>query len=371
MTRNIRSNHVTCLLLVLAVLSSCSKSEIDQARPQSVQPTSVGVISQAVSFSEDRSSVESVGTSRALYAATIYPETGGEVKSVRFSSGQFVKKGQTLATLDDVQQKLAVARAKVRLQDADQILARYKRIDVPGAISESQIDAAQTAVEAAKIDLLIAEESLSQRTIFAPFSGYVGLTDIDAGARITPQTVLTRLDDRTSLFVDFDLPEQVFSQIKSGSELTIIPFAASRTPVKAIITTVGTRIDAERRSFSVRAEVDNTNDALRPGMSFRVSFQVPGEMYPSVPEAAIVWGADGPYIWTIEESKAKRVPVTIVGRDDGVVLVRAPLEAGDRIIAEGVQKVRDGATIRDLSTPGSDVQKTGSSRAPLSGAAAQ
>lgn len=147
---------ITCLLssltLSLLTVSACSKPDSVPAgpggRPQNAGP--VGVISQQVSFDQVRSTVESVGTSRARYAATLYPRTAGEVKSVRFVSGDFVKKGQVLATLDDVQERLAVARAKIRLQDTEQLLARYQRIDVPGAISESQIDASQTAVEAAK-----------------------------------------------------------------------------------------------------------------------------------------------------------------------------------------------------------------------------
>lgn len=304
------------------------------------------VVAEELRFREDSERLESVGTARAQQAATILPQASGEVLKMNFEPGQFVKSGQVLATLESTRERLDVARAKVTLQDSEQLLARYQRITVEGAISESQIDAAKTSVEAAQIGLDLAEEALSRKTIRAPFSGYVGLTEIDAGAMVSTQTEITRLDDRSVLFVDFSLPEQVFGRINEGDILPMTPFAARQTEVDAVVSVVDSRIDADRRSFMVRAKIDNSDDTLRPGMSFRIDYGLPGLTYPAVPEAAIVWGGDGPYIWTVEDNNANRVPVTIVSRTEGDVLVRAPLEAGDLIISEGVQKVRQGSPVR-------------------------
>ena len=122
--------------------------------------------------------------------------------------------------------------------------------------------------------------------------------------------------------------------------------------MNAVISVVDSRIDAQRRSFMVRAVVDNSEDQLRPGMSFRVNFDLPGDQYPAAPEAAIVWGGDGPYLYKIENGTAQRVSITIVSRQDGQVLVRAPLNTGDIIISEGVQKVRQGSEVINI-TPAS------------------
>ncbi|WP_370373311.1 hypothetical protein [Henriciella pelagia] len=81
-------------------------------------------------------------------------------------------------------------------------------------------------------------------------------------------------------------------------------------------------------------------------MSFRIGFSVPGENLPSVPEASIVWGGDGAYLWAVEDGRAQRVPVTIVGRTEGNVLVRADIQEGDWIVEEGVHKVRQGAPVQ-------------------------
>lgn len=331
----------------VAVLAGCgASSDTDRA---STRSGPVEVIGQPVEFRNETQRIEAVGTARARQAATLYPESNGEVTQIRFEAGEVVATGSILATLDDAEERLAIALAKVTLQEARQLLDRYERIDVPGAVSESQIDAARTAVEAAEIDLDLAREALNQRLIRAPFSGYVGIPQVDAGERITPQTAITQLDDRQSLFVDFEASEQVFGRISVGDTLRILPFADSGRSVEAVVKSIGSRIDPQRRLFTIRTEVDNGNDALRPGMSFRVGFDIEGEAFPAVPEAAIIWGGDGAYLWTVEEGTAKRMAVTIIARAEGEVLVRAPLAPGDIIIAEGVQKVRDGAQVTDIS----------------------
>ncbi|MFC6198365.1 efflux RND transporter periplasmic adaptor subunit [Ponticaulis profundi] len=339
-----------------AVLTGCSdSSQTEPARPES---SAIRVVLQEVSTGEDVQNIESVGTARARLAATIYPESNGEVQSINFQPGQKVKAGQVLARLDSRNERLAVERAEVTLKDAQQLLQRYERIDVPEAVSESQIDEARTAVEAARIDLELAEEALSRRTVFAPFEGYVGLTDIDPGARVTTSTVLTQLDDRGVLKVDFSVPEQVFGRIQEGTQIPITPFAAEQQEIMATVETLDTRIEPERRTFTIRTAVENASDELRPGMSFRMTLSIPGNSYPQVPEAAISWGGDGAYLWAVEGDAAKRVPITIVSRKEGRVLLKGDVQPGDLIVAEGIQKMREGVKVEGLGNTAPTVETT-------------
>lgn len=330
-----------CLAIGCADREVVNKSPEDEA---------VRVIGRQVEFRKARNRVEAVGTARARQAATIYPETEGEVTAIEFEPGDLVAKGDVLATLEDVEERLAVSQAQVTLAEAEQLLGRYERIDVAGAVSESQIDSARTAVEAAEIDLRLAREALDQRRVRAPFAGHVGIAEVDAGARITSQTTITQLDARDVLFVDFEAPEELFGRIEVGEILRLLPFSNSGAAVEAKVRTLGSRVDPQRRLFMVRTEVDNSDDRFRPGMSFRVEFDAPGKAYPVAPEAAIVWGGDGPYLWAVRDGAARRMPVSIVGRETGFALVDAPLEEGDVIVAEGVQKVREGARVDIIET---------------------
>ena len=343
-------NRIQSLLTFSALcltLSACSGAENTEP-PAGQRDAAVRILAAPVTMKRNFQRIEAVGTSRARQAATIYAQGEGEVVSIGFSSGQYVKAGHVLAQLENAEERFAVSQAEIAVEDANQLLARYEKIITPGAIAGTQVDAARTAVSAAKVRLDIARDALSRRTVRAPFSGYVGLTEVDPGARITPQTEITRIDDRSILYVDFSVPEQVFGEIAQGDILPMQPFAATDEPVSSEVLVVDSRIDPQKRSFTVRAKVDNQADTLRPGMSFRVDFQLPGNELPAVPEAAIVWGGDGAYLWAVRDGKAERMTVTIVARNDGEVLVDAPLVEGDLIIAEGVQKVREGVRVEDV-----------------------
>ena len=342
-------NYAFTVLLGMSLtllLAACGEKSAGSETAASMQTeSSVEIIPHTVVYQEDIISVEAIGTARAEKFAVIRADTGGEVTRVNFKAGDTVEKGDVLLTLQSDEERLAANRAEVALKNSQQLIDRYERIDVPGAISDSQIDEAKTAVEAAQIDLKLADVALSRRTVRAPFSGTVGLTDIDAGARITPETEITRLDDRSTLFVDFQAPEQVYSRVAPGDTISMEPFSGQGRTYEATVLTIDSRIDQVSRSFTVRAAIDNEDDTLRPGMSFKIGFDIAGQAYPVVPEAAIIWGGDGAYVWAVEDSLAKRVSVTIVDRQEGSVLVRAPIPEGGTIISEGVQKVRDGTPV--------------------------
>lgn len=348
------ANHSRTLMLgAMTVLVGCdSATESGQNWRQGRPEAAIKVIVQPVAFEADVSRVQAVGTSRAKASAEIFPEVNGEVVSVNFTAGSSIERGQVLIRLESRAEELAVRRAEVAVRDAEQLLDRYERIDVPGAISDSQIDTARTALDAAKIDLDLARNTLADRTVRAPFSGYTGLSDIDAGARVTPQTQITRLDDRSELFVDFSAPEQVFGGVEPGDILQMEPFAAQGQFVAATVQAIDSGIEPTTRSFTVRASIDNSEDLLRPGMSFRVNFDLPGQTYPTVPETSILWGGDGAYIWTVVDDVVVRTPVDVVARNDGRVLVRGDIPEATEVIVEGVQKVRPGSRVETEAVSG-------------------
>lgn len=94
-----------------------------------------------------------------------------------------------------------------------------------------------------------------------------------------------------------------------------------------------------------RAVLDNSADIFRPGMSFRVNLSIEGERFAAVPEAALLWGATGAYVWLAKDGKAQRVDVSVHQRLRGTILVSGEIREGDTLIAEGVQRLRTGQAI--------------------------
>ncbi|MGB3738960.1 MAG: efflux RND transporter periplasmic adaptor subunit [Pontixanthobacter sp.] len=322
------------------VLPGCSEAELEK------ESDPVPVVAQDVRFLPEETRVEAIGSARASTSAEVYAETAGRVTAVLFSAGDYVTKGETLLRLDDRQERLAVDAARVRVREADQLLSRYRRIEDTGALSESQIEAGETALASARVALSQAQTTLSDRTVRAPFSGHVGLTEIDAGDRVNDTTPIAQIDQRGTLYVDFPAPEAVFNALRPGQVVQVTPFSDPSRTIDARVVATDTSISQESRDFIVRTAIPNRNDNLRPGMSFRVVFTRNDETRPAFPEQAIVYGGEGAHIFVVRDGKAARVPVTITSRREGLVFVDGALRRGDRIIVEGVQKVRDGQDIR-------------------------
>ena len=325
--------------MLTVALAACS--DADEPRGDEA----VTVVADNPLMVSEQLQVEAVGSARAATSADLYPETAGQVVAVRFAAGDYVRRGQPLVVLDSRQERLAVDLAQVQVQEASQLLARYRRIEDTGAISDSQIEAGETALASARVELQQAREALADRTIRAPFSGHIGLTEIDAGDRVGPDTLIAQLDQRGTLFVDFPAPEAAFSRLNSGTMVTVTPFSDPDRTIDARVVTVDSNIATDRRTYTVRTAIDNSDDRLRPGMSFRVRFAGDGVVRPAVPEEAIVWGGEGSYLWQVVDGAAQRVPLTIASRRDGLALVDAAIAESDLVIVEGVQKVRQGQAV--------------------------
>ncbi len=334
------------LLASLLMLVGCTEEPETSLR----RSTETRVIVEPVALSSEMTRVEAVGTSRAMRSITLYSATSGEVVGVLFKPGQYVEKGQVLVELDQRDAKLAVDLAAVRLEDARRLFDRYQSSAAVGATLPTTLDAARTELEAARIELDRARINLEDRTVEAPFGGYVGITDVDVGDRIQPATAITTLDDRESLMVSFAVPEVLIDKIRVGDRVDVATWNATGPQATGEVIEIDSRINPDTRTFVTRARVENPTDSLRPGMSFRVALNMRGDPYPVLAEISLQWGADGSFIWSVVDGKARRVPVNIVQRQRGKVLVRGDLTPGDLVVVEGIQSLRPGTVVNPKMT---------------------
>ncbi|MBT8089880.1 MAG: efflux RND transporter periplasmic adaptor subunit [Gammaproteobacteria bacterium] len=340
-----RFSCVAAASVSLLFASACSEAPQSAHSAQARAVDEVRVIAEVLQFERERTRVEAVGTSRARLSAELYAPTSGEVVSVNFEPGQAVQAGDVLVELDSRQEKLAVRVAELNLEDAARLYDRYKRSAESGAVLPTALDAARTAAETARVELDQARIALADRTIEAVFDGYVGSTEVDPGDRVNTNTLITTLDDRSALFVSFDIPEAFIGELAVGNEVQLETWSGKVPVVVGEIVDIGSRIDPQNRTFVARARVRNDRDALRPGMSFRVRIDVQGDFYGVVSETGVQWGADGAYVWTVVSGAAVKVPVRIVQRREGRVLVDGPLAEGNIIVVEGTQRMRDGLAV--------------------------
>lgn len=338
------------LAALVPLLGACTdEADIVETRT-SVGRSAVPVVVEAVQLRARLTTVEAVGTARARLSVSLFAEAAGEVVSVDFKPGDRVREGQVLVALDSRDEKLALELANVRLEDAERTLDRYSRANKGAELTvpETTVDTARLALQSARIERDRAAIALERRFVTAPFDGYVGITDVDAGDRIDPATEITTIDDRSVLLVSFDVPEAFVGSLETGDPVRIEVWSADRTEAEGRIIDLGSRVDPLSRSFTARAEVPNGEDRLRPGMSFRVELALTGKRFPAVPEVALQWGAEGAYIWVVEDSVARRIPAALVQRQEGRVLVDAEVAANAQVVGEGVQSMRDGIRVRTM-----------------------
>jgi membrane fusion protein (multidrug efflux system) len=333
---------VACLLFACVWLAACVPEQEDQLR--SIQSAPLVVVAP-LQFSNERTRIEAVGTSRANRSITLFPAVSGEVVKVRFTSGQYVEAGDVLLELDQRDQKLAVELAEVQLAEAQRLFERYQESAATGATLPTILDAARTELNATRIALDRARISLEDRVIEAPFAGFVVINDIDVGDRIQSSTPIATLDDRSTLLVSFAVPELMSGKIIVGDEVAISTWSSNNAMASGEVFDIDSRINPETRTFTTRARIDNQADDLRPGMSFRVILELEGDNYPILQEVSVQWGADGSYVWLVKAGKVSRMPVEIVQRQRGKVLVETQLASGDLVVVEGIQRLRPGMAV--------------------------
>lgn len=303
-----------------------------------LDPVTTGVLNDRIT---------AIGDARARRAVTIRSQTTGRIDSIAFPPGAPVEKDAVIVRLENEAERIALESARIALDKAREDVERLSRLEVSGTVSEVRFRETILARRNAELQLRQAEFDLSQRVIRAPIDGRIGIYEIEVGDRITAQDPLATVTDRSGLLIDFRVPERITGQLRTGMPVALQPLAQPGRTLTGHISTIDTVVDRASRTLRVRAELDNSDDTLRPGMAFEVNLTLPGQEFPSVDPLAVQWSDEGSFVWAAREGKAVRVPVTIRQRNSDSVLVEGDLRAGEQVVIEGVQVLRPGAELRN------------------------
>ncbi|MFD2236329.1 efflux RND transporter periplasmic adaptor subunit [Aureimonas populi] len=294
-----------------------------------------------------RDRLRAVGTGEARRSVAIFPQDSGIVTQVAFRPGQDVAEGELLARLDDRDQRLAVERAEIALAAAEEQFARYQRLGASASVTTVQIDEMRRAADTARLDLRAAELALDRRSIVSPIDGRIGLAGVETGSLIGTQTLVATVDDRTELKLVFHAPEAFLPDLSIGHPVEATPTTRNGRVYQGEISAIDSRIDETSRTIRVEAAIDNAADELRPGMSFSVEVAFAGQEFLSVDPLAVQWERSGAFVWALRGETAHKAPIRIVERNVERILVASDaIGAGDAVIVEGVQSLREGISVR-------------------------
>jgi len=320
------------------------------ARPQGGPPGGRGgdvpVVTARAGVDEGGEQIRALGTLTAAEAVTLYPEVTGIVAAVEVSSGADVDEGEVLFRLNAEDQIVAIDRATIAVDDARSALDRAERLAKSNNVSEVALSDARTALRKAEIDLKSAEIEYRKRIVTAPFAGVVGLIPVSVGDLVNTSTALTTLDDVSSLKITFNATERFVGEVKVGNPVSGTAIGRPGRDIRGEISAVDSRVDPSTRVFKVEAVMEEGIEGLKPGMSITVVVDVPGEPQVTVPSLAIQWSRGGAFVWKLDDDTAQRLPVEIVGRRSGLVIVAGDIEPGTEVVVEGLQRMRDGVTVK-------------------------
>jgi membrane fusion protein (multidrug efflux system) len=331
-------------LLSSVLLGACGKSDPANRQAGADRPVSVTTtVLQPSAFSD---ALQALGTAQARESVTITAKVSDVVTRLAFDSGQRVRAGQLLADMNSRAQQADVAAAEAALRDADQQLRRGRELVEAQLIARGQYDTLRANRDAAAASVQARRASVADRTIRAPFAGVLGLRQVSLGALVSPGTVITTLDDDSTIKVDFTVPEAALSSLGIGQVIAASSDAWPGATFDGRVANIDSRIDPETRAVRVRAELPNPDGKLRPGMLLRVQVQLPLRQALVLPELAVQQEAGQSSVFRVDaQGKVEQVPVKLGSRRQGEVEVVSGLKPGDRVVVEGTVKLRPGSRV--------------------------
>jgi multidrug efflux system membrane fusion protein len=303
-----------------------------------------------------------IGSIAAVHQVTINPEVGGRVTKIFFEPGAVVKAGDPLVQLNDAPDRGDLANYQAQARWAEATLQRSSELAKHQYEARETVDQKQSQLEQAKAQIIKTQALIEQKQIRAPFSGQLGMRQIEVGQYLNPGARIVTLTDLTTLYVNFTLPSQMRAQIAVGQRVNVTADAFPGRTFSAEITTIEPQISADTRTMTIQATMPNPDNALLPGMFVNAAVVLPPQPDMMVlPETAVDYTLYGDSVYVIREDgkdtkgdpilKVVRTPIKTGARWDNKVTILEGLKPGDRVVAAGQVKVQSGAQIAISASP--------------------
>lgn len=316
-------------------------------------PQTVSTITAGTQQWQD--SLQAVGSTRAAKGADLSAQVAGLVEAIHFQSGERVEKGALLVELED-----AADVAHLRALQATAALAqlnydRDTRLLKTQAVSQQTVDTDLATLKNDQAQVAQQQALVNYKTIRAPFSGRLGIRQIDLGEYIAPGKTVVTLQQLEPIFVDFYLPQQALAKIKVGQPVTASVDTYPDLTFSGKIQAINSLVDTASRNVQVRATFENTDEKLLPGMFANVDIKVGAPKdYVTLPKTAIYYNAYGDIAYIVEnaangghgqEQVARQVFVKTGQTRGDQVAVLDGIKPGQVVVTAGQNKLHNGSPV--------------------------
>lgn len=349
---------ILALLLLIGALASTKILQIRKMIDQGAQfrPPPETVTSTETLSADWETLLPAVGSLKAVQGMTVAAELPGRVTHIHFQSGAMVRKGTLLLEQDSSSERAllpgamaASDLAKINLQRADKLLAEK-------VVSQAEYDNAVTKSRQAiaEADEILA--TIAKKTIRAPFSGRLGIRQIDLGQQLQSGQEIVSLQTLDPIYLNFSLPQQNLSKLRTGLTVRVTSDAFPDQSIEGKLTTISPEVDSNTRNIRLQATLTNPDDILRPGMFVQAKVVLPTQQEILViPSTAVLYAPYSDSVFLIEEQPEQtegevglvlRQQFVRLGEKRGdFVAVQSGLEAGQSMASSGVFKLRNGQQV--------------------------
>ncbi|MBO9481300.1 efflux RND transporter periplasmic adaptor subunit [Salinisphaera sp. G21_0] len=335
-------------ILLIALTGLAAFSQVASATAAKSQAPAVTAF--PVTATTLQQSLMALGNLKANQSVDIAPQINGRIVALHLRDGVSVKSGQLLVELDDREQEAITAQARIAFEDAQRQLDYMEALINSKAISVEQLKAQRATVDRLAAALQAELAILDHYTLEAPFAGMLSFHEQSVGALVNAGTVLTTLDDLSTMKLTFDLPENTLGQISKGARVSATTDAWPGKTFTGTIDSINPRIDPVNLTLQVRALLDNPESQLLPGMLMRISIERQNQQQRLVvPSRSILFDGNRRYVFVIDEqNRVERRTITTGQTIDQYIVVLSGLVEGERVVNEGAVKVTDGRRVTVL-----------------------
>jgi membrane fusion protein, multidrug efflux system len=340
---------VAFALLSLSVLSCAPKAGGPGGGGFKMPPTPVEVAdvrSQVV-----RDEFHAVGSIESDDNIQVVSEVSGAVRELPFTEGQAVAAGAVLAQLDDREYAADAKRTEAQRVLAAANFDRSEKLFEQNAIAASERDNSKAELAVAEANASLAKVRFEKTRIRAPFDGAVGARKVSVGTYVREGDAITDLARLSTLKVSFAAPERLLAELKPGRTVQVSTPAFPGQRFDGQLSVVNPMLDADTRTVRLVARIPNTGGRLRPGLSADVSIAVAERAKGlTIPDEAVFAEGSQNFVYVVKaDSSVVRTAVQLGTRDSSRVEIVHGLEAGQRVVSAGHQKLFDGAHIMPVS----------------------
>jgi RND family efflux transporter MFP subunit len=318
---------------------------------QGIQP--IGVKVQTATMTRDSKVLAYSGTIEAAESTPLSFGVNGTVSRVLVSEGDFVKKGQLLATLNDATLRNAYNMSKAMLDRSEDVYKRLKPMYDKGSLPEIKFVEVETGWQQAKAAAAISEKNLIDCNLYAPVVGYVGVRSIEPGMNVLPSITAISILSIDSVSARISVSEKEIGQIVKGGTSSITIAALGSDTLTGIISEIGVLADPIAHTYKIKITLPNPDKSIKPGMICEARIPIASTLSAViVPNAAVRVDEQGKtFVFSINESQGTAIrKVVETGRlmDDGIE-IRSGLTTGDRVVVAGQQKLVDNSPIQVMN----------------------